>query len=69
MRITRATAYQYRNLLGRILLLAKMMIIVNHDWHKCKYEFQKKSKWFVKLNYILFKIIIIFLILYSKKII
>ena len=35
------TAYQYRNLLGGILLLAKMMIIVNHDCHKYKYEFQK----------------------------
>ena len=34
------TAYQYRNLLGRILLLAKIMIIVN----KYKYEFQKNSK-------------------------
>ena len=55
------TAYQYRNLLGRILLLAKMMIIVNHDCHKYKYEYQKNSKWFVKLNYIFFKIIIIFL--------
>ena len=37
-----STAYQYRNLLGRILLLAKMMIIVNHDSHKYKYEFKKK---------------------------
>ena len=59
------TAYKYRNLLGGILLQAKMMIIVNHDCHK--YKFQKNSKWFVKLNYIFFKIIIIFFILYSKK--
>ena len=35
------TAYHYRNLLSRILLLAKMMIIVNHDCHKYKYEFKK----------------------------
>ena len=40
----RATAYPYRNLLGKILLLAKIMIIVNHDCHKYKYEFQKNSK-------------------------
>ena len=62
------TAYQYRNLLGRILLLAKMMIIVNHDCHKYKYEFQKNSKWFVKLNYIFFQNYHNFFILYSKKI-
>ena len=34
-------AYQYRNFLGRILLLGKMMIIVNHDCYKYEYEFKK----------------------------
>ena len=61
------TAYQYRNLLGRILLLAKMMIVVNHDCHKYKYEFQKNSKCFVKLKYNFFKVVIILYCLYTAK--
>ena len=61
------TAYQYRNLLGRILLLAKIMIIANHEHHKYKYEFQKNSKCFVKLKYNFFKVVIILYCLYTAK--